>query len=279
MPFVNMKEAINAMPKDKPCAIGAFNYHNIEFAQAIVAGAEEENAPVILMVNEMMAAYMGIGMIVTVGKLVADNARVPVSVMLDHGKDLTMINKAIELGVSVMFDGSALAFEDNVKTTAEIVKNAHMKGVAVEAEIGCLRQSEDGDEVYAESYTTPEQAKEFVMKTSVDVLAVAVGNAHGYYKGKEQIDVALIEKIRKAVPSVPIVMHGGSDMNCDTVRNAIKAGISKFNIATDLKYAYFRTMRDTLTENLHLPPCEIFEKAKQSVTGVTRKKIRLFTCP
>jgi len=277
MPFVSLKEAISKIPKDKPCAIGAFNYHNIEYAQAIVAGAEKENTPAILMLSEMMAKYMGIEIMAMVAIHLAKNASVPVAVMLDHGKDLELIDKAIDLGMSVMFDGSALPFEENIETTAEIVKKAHAKGVSVEGEIGCLGQSEEGDEEYDERLTTPEQAVEFVTGTDVDVLAVAVGNAHGFYEGEQEIDIPRISAIIEAVGDVPVVMHGGSDMDEEIVREAIKAGISKFNIATDLKYAYASAMKEVLKDELPMAPPKIFGPVKDEVQKVTQDKIKLFS--
>jgi len=274
--FVSLKDAIDAMPKDKVCAIGAFNFHNIEYAQAIVDGAENENTPVILMISEMMAKYVGIELMASIGKIIANKASVPVAVMLDHGKDYKLIDQAIELGLSVMFDGSSLEFEDNINQTKEIVKKAHNKGVSVEGEIGCLGQSEEGDEKFLEMLTTPEQAEEFVIKTGVDVLAVAVGNAHGFYSQNNKIDIDRIKNIKQKVSKVPIVMHGGSDMDSEIVRNAIKAGIKKFNIATDLKYAYAKAMRDVLNEELYLSPPRIFDPVKEAVKNVTIQKIRLF---
>ncbi len=196
--------------------------------------------------------------------------------MLDHGKDLDLIDQAIELGISVMFDGSSLPFEENIATTKAIVEKAHAKGVSVEGEIGCLGQSEEGDETYTENLTTPEQARAFVDCTGVDVLAVAVGNAHGFYEGEQKIDVERIKAIRELVPEKPIVMHGGSDMDPDVARKAIEAGIRKFNIATDLKYAYAKKMKEVLDEELHLAPPKIFGPVKSAVEDVTVDKINLF---
>lgn len=276
MPFVSLLEAINAKPKEKPCAIGAFNYHNIEYAQAIVDGAEAEDSPVILMVSEMMAKYMGIEIMATVGRMIAEKATVPAAVMLDHGKDLDLIDRAIDLGISVMYDGSELPFADNINNTKRIVEKAREKRVSIEGEIGCLGQSEEGDETCDEKLTTPRQAEDFVRQTGVDVLAVAVGNAHGFYQGKQKIDVQRIRQIKEVVTGTPIVMHGGSDMHHNTVKKAIQAGIAKFNIATDLKYAYAKAMRDVLNEELYLAPPKIFGPVKAAIQRVTQEKIRLF---
>lgn len=274
--FVSLKEAIEAMPADKPGAVGAFNYHNIEYAQAIIDGAEKEQSPVILMVSEMMAKYMGIDIMAAVGKILAEKASVPVAVMLDHGKDLDLIDQAMALGLSVMYDGSLLPFEENIAETKRIVEKAHSLGVSVEGEIGCLGQSEEGDETYNEKFTTPEQARAFVDATGVDVLAVAVGNAHGFYEGEQKIDVERVKAIKALVDDVPIVMHGGSDMDVDVVEAVIKSGIRKFNIATDLKYAYAKAMRDVLAEELPMAPPKIFGPVKKAVEDVTIEKIRLF---
>lgn len=274
--FVTLKEAIEAMPKDKPCAIGGFNFHNIEYAQAIVDGAEKEGSPVILMVNEAVADYMGMEIMCNMAKTIAIKARVPVAVMLDHGKDMDLINQAMDLGISVMFDGSGLPFEENIAQTKAVVERAHKLGVSVEAEIGCLGQSEDGDETYDEKLTTPEQAREFVDRTGVDVLAVAVGNAHGFYVGEQKIDIPRVKAIFDKVQDVPIVMHGGSDMDLSVVREAIESGIKKFNIATDLKVAYLQAMKETLADELPMAPISVFKPVKAAVTEKTVEKIRIF---
>lgn len=274
--FVSLKEAIEAMPKDRPGAIGAFNYHNIEYAQAIIDGAEKEQSPVILMVSEMVAKYMGIEIMAAVGKLVAEKASVPVAVMLDHGKDMDLIDQAIELGLSVMYDGSGLPFEENIAMTKAVVEKAHQHGVSVEGEIGSLGQSEEGDETYEEKLTTPEQARQFVDGTGVDVLAVAVGNAHGFYEGDQAIDIDRVKAIFNEVQDVPIVMHGGSDMETQVVKSAIESGIKKFNIATDLKYAYAKAMRDLLVKELPMAPPKMFAPVKKAVEDKTIEKIRLF---
>lgn len=274
--FVTLKEAIEAMPQDKPCAIGAFNYHNIEYAQAIIDGAEKEQSPVILMVSEMMAAYMGLDIMAAVGKIVAEKATVPVAVMLDHGKDLDLIDQAMKLGLSVMYDGSGLPFEENIAQTKAVVDKAHALGVSVEAEIGSLGQSEEGDETYEEKLTTPDQARTFVDRTGVDVLAVAVGNAHGFYVGEQKIDIDRVKAIHDKVQDVPIVMHGGSDMAVEVVKAAIESGIKKFNIATDLKYAYAKAMKEVLKDELPMAPPKIFGPVKKAVEATTIEKIRLF---
>lgn len=276
MPFVSLKEAIAAMPGERPCAIGAFNFHNIEYAKAIAAAAEEEKTPVILMISELMAQYMGLDIMAAVGKIIAQKATVPIAVMLDHGKELSLIDEAIERGLSVMYDGSDLPFEENAAMTRRIVEKAHRAGGSVEGEVGCLGQSEEGGEHYAQKLTTPAQAAAFIAKTGVDVLAIAVGNAHGFYQGEQNIDIERIADIKQAVRETPIVMHGGSGMEVKIVRAAINAGIAKFNIATDLKYAYAEAMRAVLREELPLAPPVIFGAVQERIKQVTAEKIRLF---
>jgi len=277
MPFVSLKEAIQTIPSNQPGAVGAFNFHNIEYAHAIVAGAERENSAAILMISEMMAKYVGLEMMATVGKLAAKNASVPIAVMLDHGKDLNLIDQAIEMGLSIMYDGSDLPFTENVKRTAQVVKKAHVNGVSVEGEIGSLGLSEEGEEEANQHFTKPEEAKIFADQTGVDVLAISVGNNHGFYQGLQKIDVARISMIRGLVGDLPIVMHGGSDMDVKIVQDSIRAGIRKFNIATDLKYAYAKTMLDTLSvDTLPLAPPAIFGPVKAQIQKITQEKIRLF---
>lgn len=278
MPFVTLKEAIDTIPVNQPGAIGAFNFHNLEYAQAIVAGAEAENSAAILMISEMMAQYVGLEMMATIGKLLANQASVPIAVMLDHGKDEKLIDEAIGMGLSIMYDGSSFPFEENIARTAEVVRKAHAKGVSVEGEIGTLGLSEEGDEAFDQNFTKPKEAFIFAEQTGVDVLAISVGNDHGFYKSNHKIDVPRIREISALVGNLPIVMHGGSDMAVNTAIEAIHAGIRKFNIATDLKYAYAEAMRKALAvDPLPMRPPTIFDPVKAEVQRVTQEKIRLFS--
>jgi fructose-bisphosphate aldolase, class II len=278
MPFVTLKEAILSIPSNQLGAVGAFNYHNIEYAQAIVAGAEAENSPAILMVSEMMAKYVGIEIMASIGKIIARKATVPIAVMLDHGTDFDLIDESIGLGLSVMYDGSRFPFEENIANTKAVVEKAHAKGLSVEGEIGSLGISEEGDEEYDQHFTKPHEALQFAEQTGIDVLAVSVGNTHGFYQGEQRIDVPRIKVIKDLVGDLPIVMHGGSDMDVIIVHDSVHAGIRKFNIATDLRVAYSEAMLKTLSV-LPIPnaPPKVFTPVKDAIQKVVQQKIRLFS--
>lgn len=258
-------------------AVGAFNIHNLEFIQGVVRAAEEEKAPVILMINEAVLKYATIPVLGSAAIAAAKEASVAVAVMVDHGTDLELLRQAVDFGMDVMYDGSGHPFEKNVKNTREMVCYAHERGRSVEGEIGALGLTEDGEEEREQKITTVEEAVRFSKDTGVDVLAVSVGNAHGFYHGAPRIDLERIEQISMAVKPLPIVMHGGSGIPKEVVKKAILAGIRKFNIATELKAAYAMKMRELMTQDpLPLQPLQIFPSAAAAIAEKTAEKIREF---
>ena len=174
--------------------------------------------------------------------------QIPVALNLDHGANLDEVMVAIRAGfTSVMIDNSALSFEENIASTAEIVKVAHKVGVSVEAELGHVgREGETTDDMGV--YTRPEEAAKFVEQTGVDCLAIAIGTTHGHYKGKPHLEIELLDEIRKAV-NVPLVLHGGSSTGDENLKNAIKHGISKINIGTDLNDAGVSSLETFMNEH------------------------------
>ena len=190
--------------------MGAFNCVDVASARAIISAAEECKSPVVLAFAEVHRTLIPLEIIASVMVTLAKEAGVPVAVHLDHGSDKNYIRDAIRLGfTSVMFDGSALTFEENVKQTAEIAEYAHTRNVAVEGELGQMPNSEIGAACNNGLYTNPLQAAEFVAKTGVDALAIAFGTAHGVYAKAPALNFEIIQQIQDAV-SVPLVMHGGS---------------------------------------------------------------------
>lgn len=257
-------------------AIGAFNVHNMEYTQAVVAAAEAENAPVILMIGEPMIPFAGLDMLSTICTFAARRSSVPVAVTLDHGHSMANIERCIELGLSVMFDGSKLPLEENIRLTREIARKAHDAGVSVEAELGSVGGSEDGEHVSEAAMTDPETAARFVEETGVDALAIAIGNCHGLYTSKPNLDLARLEEIKRLV-NVPLVLHGGSDLPEDICRAVIARGIKKFNVGTDLKYAFSSTLKRVLTQDpMPFQPPALLGPARDAVVQVTRQKIQLF---
>ena len=275
VPLFSPSELFHMFPEEE-YAIGAFNVHNMEYTQAVIKAAEIEKAPVILMIGEAMLPFAGLEMLAHICKFAAQNSKVPVAVTLDHGKSLDNIKKSIELGLSVMFDGSGLSFEKNVELTRSVVEMAHRKGVSVEGELGCIGGSEDGEEARLSGMTEPKLAARFVELTGVDALAVSIGNAHGFYKSKPSLDFERLAKIKELV-KVPLVMHGGSDLPDEQAKRVIELGMKKFNVGTELKQVYSETLKQTLNQHpMPIQPPTVLEPAREAVTTLVRRKIKLF---
>lgn len=259
-------------------AICGFDFINLEYVKAIIAGAEELHAPVILMVTEGGLKYAGLEYVAALGKTAAKQAQIPVALHLDHCTDFAVIVQAIQCGfTSVMIDASKLPFAENLALTKEVVKVAHAVGVSVEAELGRVGGKEDQIRTAKaeETMTDPEEAVRFVAETGIDCLAVAIGTAHGLYKGKPELNLELLKKLN-AVLDVPLVLHGGSDLPDETVRETIRLGIRKLNIWTDLAVAQLASLRQTLIENPDLhDPRKVFAPSMKAITEVVKKKIGL----
>ena len=231
MPLVNMKDLLYKAQKEN-YAVGSFSVANMEMILGIVKAAEEMRSPIILQIAEVRLNHSPLEIIGPAMLAAAKNATVPVAVHLDHGTSMECIKKALDLGfTSVMFDGSHLPFEENVKMTKQVVSLAKEYGAATEAEIGCVGGSEDGSVDIAMRCTSPAQAKEFYEKTGVDALAIAIGNAHGFYKDAPELRFDILESVAKEVP-VPLVLHGGTGIEPEDFIRCHQNGIKKINIAT-----------------------------------------------
>ena len=229
--LVNMKDLLRKAQKEK-YAVGSFSVANMEMILGVVKAAEEMNSPIILQIAEVRLNHSPLEIIGPCMIAAAKSAKVPVAVHLDHGTTIPCIEKALELGcTSVMFDGSHLPFEENVAKTKEVVALARKYDAATEAEIGCVGGSEDGSVDIAMRCTSPTQAKEFFEKTDVDALAIAIGNAHGFYKEAPELRFDILEDVAKTV-SVPLVLHGGTGIEPEDFIRCHQKGIKKINIAT-----------------------------------------------
>lgn len=229
--LVNMKELLKKAQEGN-YAVGSFSVANMEMILGVVKAAEEMNSPIILQIAQVRLNHSPLKIIGPCMLAAAVNAKVPVAVHLDHGTTAECIREALELGfTSVMFDGSHLPFEENVKKTAEIVALAKEYGASTEAEIGCVGGSEDGSEDIAMRCTSPAQAKEFYESTGVDALAIAIGNAHGFYKDAPELRFDILEAVAGTVP-VPLVLHGGTGIEPEDFIKCHQKGIRKINIAT-----------------------------------------------
>ena len=257
--------------------VGAFNVHNMEDVQAVVWAAEELSAPVILMVSESALKYAGAPYIARLVQTAAERVTIPVALQLDHGHSLEVVRECIDNGfTSVMIDGSRLPYEDNVAITRQVVEYAHPRGVSVEAELGRVAGKEDDLEVAAHEafLTDPEQAVDFIHQTNIDVLAPAIGTAHGLYRGEPKLDLDRLREIKERV-DVPLVLHGGSDLSVEMLHKVIQCGISKINIGTDLKYATTNGIRELLKDSPEeFEPRKVFGAARTSAKELVIKKLR-----
>lgn len=232
--LVNLKEILK-IAEERKCAIGAFNTLDMTYARAIIAAAEETNSPVIIM-HAQVHEEMGLCAMDEVAPMMlfyAKRAKVPVCVHLDHGTDIEYVKKGLELGfTSVMYDGSELDEEENIKNTQYVRSLADKYGASLEAEIGSMGARESGDGEGAESiYTDPDTAVKFVELTKVDALACAFGTAHGIYLKQPKLDFERLQKINELI-DVPIVMHGGSGVSDEDYRKVIDLGVRKINYYT-----------------------------------------------
>lgn len=286
-------------------AVGAFNVNNLEIIQAVMSAAEIEQAPVILQTSEGAIEYAGMEELAVLAHLAAKKSKCPVVFHLDHGKNFDLVMKAVESGfyTSVMFDGSALSFNENIVATKKIVKAAHKRKISVEAELGAIAGIEDFISVKERDahLTNPEQAQLFVKKTGCDALAIAIGTRHGAFKfkGESHLDFSRLKHIAEKV-SVPLVLHGASGVpirikslctkyGCEIasakgvsdslIKKAVSLGICKVNIDTDLRIAFDAGIRKFLHDKPEvIDPREILGPAKDLITKVARHKMQIFGC-
>lgn len=260
-------------------AVGAFNVNNMEAVQAIVEAAEELQSPVIIQASQGGLKYAGVNMIAAMVKAAAEEATVPVALHLDHGTEFAKQVQCFRAGwTSLMIDASHYDFQENIARTKQIVEMARQAGVGVEAELGKIGGVEDDiavDEKDA-TYTNVEEAYAFVHATGVDYLAIAVGTAHGPYKGEPKIDFDRIREI-KAKLNIPLVLHGSSGVPEESIARAIDAGINKINIDTDLRQAYHRAVKKFVRENPDVyDPRKINGPGKEAMKEVVKNKMRMF---
>jgi len=228
--------------------VGAFNVILLEHAEAIIAGAQSAQLPVILQISQNAIKYHGALEPISLATLACATAsEVPTSVHLDHAEDTELIRRALDLGFdSIMFDGSKLDFAENIKVSKEMVALAHSYGASIEVELGEIG-GKDG--VHAPGVRTdPKEAKAFAEETGVDLLAVAVGSSHAMTSRDAQLDFELIAAIKAAVP-VPLVLHGSSGVSDVDLQSAVRAGMHKINIATHLNHVFSNSIRETLASD------------------------------
>lgn len=232
-------------------AVGAFSYCNAETAQASAEKGSELRAPVIYITGPWEIELLGVKMLANIAKTVAEDVDIPICLHLDHATEIDLVRECIDAGFpSVMMDASSYDFEENIRLTKLVVEMAHAKGVSVEGELGAVGRvdcfSVEGSENNA--LTDPAQAVEFVERTGIDALAVAIGNAHGMYPQRPELDLERLQQIRNAT-GVPLVLHGGSGTPEDQLRKAIEIGVTKVNVASELAKAYINAILNTDINN------------------------------
>ncbi len=230
--------------------IGAFNTHNLEMMPEMIRAAKEVGVPIIIQTSIATAKYIGYKVMVTVAKEMAEDEMVDVCLHLDHAKDFDEIKAAIDAGFSsVMFDGSALPFKENIAKTKMVVAYAHAHGASVEGELGTIGGTEEGICVSEDDkkYTRPQDAAIFVKETNVDALAIAIGTNHGQYQSKTEVNIPLLKKIHAAV-DIPLVLHGGTGVKEEDYQELIDNGIRKFNVGTELLVNWTRVAKEKFQE-------------------------------
>lgn len=280
MNLVSLKEVLEPAEKGG-YAVGAFNANNMEIVQAIIEAADEERSPVILQASQGAIKYAGLDYIVAMVKTAAQGTSVPVVLHLDHGTDFDQVMRCIRYGFSsVMYDGSRLPLEENMATTLRVVEVARAVGVSVEGELGKIGGTEDDISVEEREalFTDPAEAQRFVKETGVDALAVAIGTAHGPYKGEPRLDFPRLKRI-KELTSASIVLHGASGVPDDAIRQAIALGVNKINIDTDIRQAFTRGLKDFIKNNPdNIDPRKMLSPAKAEMKQIIKEKMRLFGC-
>lgn len=256
MAYVTTKELL-ADAVSHRYAVGAFNCENLEMAMAIVAAGEACRAPLIIQTTPSTVNYASVGLFAAMVRELAENAKIPVALHLDHGSSYDLCEAALDAGYSsVMIDGSKESLEDNIALTKRVVSLASEKGIPVEAELGTVGGKEDSTFSSGTAYTDPDDALRFVRETGCSSLAVGIGTAHGVYKGTPVLDTGRLSLIKDKLVSagrdLPLVLHGASGLSEEAIRECIARGIAKVNFATELRQAYTEGVKEYLLSD---PDC------------------------
>lgn len=264
-------------------AVGAFNISNMETVQGIVMAALERRSPLVVQITESAMKYAGARELAELAKIVIHERSedIPIGLNLDHGKSMESIRKAVELGFTeVMIDGSRLSFEDNKNLTKRIVDYAHARNVPVQAELGIvpyLGEIDTSEVDWATLMTNPDRAKVFVESTGVDFLAVAIGNAHGFFREPEKCDWDRLKNIADQV-GIPLVLHGASDWSKEKIESAVTGGISCFNVDTDVRLAFMHELCRTIDGDkcTITDPRKVMDPVRNAVKKKVVEKINIF---
>lgn len=270
--------------KDGGYAVGAFNTFNLETTRAIVEAAQEMRSPVIIQVSEKTLEYAGGRLIYHLIKNDAEfyAKEIPIGIHLDHGHSLEIIQRVVAIGfTSVMYDGSRRKFVDNVEVTKKVTEFCKDKCVNVQAELGnvpYLGELEMGEVDWEKYMTDPGEAAIFVKETGIDALAVAIGNAHGFFKEREMPDYSRLEMINKNCENIPIVLHGASDWENGRVKEVISRGVCCFNVDTSIRLAFINNLINSVRDqgNVSFDIRKLLGESRDAVREAVKKKIKIF---
>jgi tagatose 1,6-diphosphate aldolase GatY/KbaY len=251
----------------------ATNFYNLETLHGVLKAAAELDQPIILQLTKSSIEYMGLNTAVNLGRTGLEEYNVEGWIHLDHGDSMDLVCSCLDAGFdSVMIDGSELPFEENIKITSKVVKLAASYKANVEAELGYVAKL--GQSHAGQGFTQVEQVKTFVDATGINALAIAIGTAHGFYKSEPQLQFELLSAIHSAVDTV-LVLHGGSGVSAAQLKEAIKRGICKINLATEIKNIFMKTLQVLLTNNEEIDLRKVFPKATKKVTELVKEKLEI----
>ncbi len=279
MPLVSMTEMLKKAKAER-YAVGQFNLNNLEFTQAILQAAQEENSPVILGVSEGAGRYMsGFKTIVKMVEGLMEDLKVtvPVAIHLDHGSSFDKCKEAIDAGfTSVMIDASHHPYEENIEITSKVVEYAHSKGVSVEAELGTVGGQEDDVVAEGIKYADPKECEDLAKRTGIDCLAPALGSVHGPYKGEPKLGFKEMEEIRD-ITGLPLVLHGGTGIPTKDIQQAVSLGTAKINVNTENQIASAKVVREVLAAKPNeYDPRKYLGPARDAIKATVIGKIREF---
>ena len=280
--ITSVKEILNKA-REGGYAVGAFNTVNLETTRAIIEAAKKMHSPIIIQITEKTMEYAGGRLIINLIKNDAEfyAPEIPVGIHLDHGRSFEIIERAVEIGItSVMYDGSRREYVDNLAMTKKIVDYCHKKSVSVQAELGIVPYIGEIGLVemdWNKYMTDPEQAEEFVKKTGVDSLAVAIGNAHGFFKERKYPDYKRLEMINKLL-NIPLIIHGASDWENGKVNEVIKKGVSCFNVDTAIRLAFINNLINAVKnkEAMSFDIRKLLGDAREAVKNTVKERMKIF---
>jgi tagatose 1,6-diphosphate aldolase GatY/KbaY len=269
---LKLLEKLKEVRRDNKALLAA-NFYNLETCKGIIRAAAELKQPVILQLTQSSIDYMGLKTAVKIGRTVSEDYNVQSWIHLDHCQDIELVKKCLNEGFdSVMIDASDKSLDENIKISREVVEISSKFNVNVEAELGSVPKPDF--EIEPDGFTIPEEAKRFVTETGISSLAVAIGSKHGFYKGEPKLDIQRLIEIEK-VTNAYLVLHGGSGIPLEKLREAIKNGISKVNVATETKDLFMRSLKELLKNSDEIDLRKVFPKAINEVQKLIEQKLKI----